>query len=99
MPRVKKSSPKIRLKRDRDGARKAIIEIVDGSVDPYIAYRYLYKLYCSRSGLHDDLGEFFRIPGIEPDGPISVNDEFRQTVIELARSWLSRHPSQEGSSN
>ena len=96
MPRVKKSKPKIRLKRDRDAARKAISEIVDGNVDPYIAYRCLYKLYCRRSGLHDDLREFFRIPGIEPDGPICVNDEFRQTVVKLATNWLSQHPSGEG---
>jgi hypothetical protein len=93
MIRVKKSKPKARLERDRKGARKAIEAIVDGTSDPYIAYRYLYKLFCSKSGLHDELREFFTIPGIEPDGMIRVDDQFRQTVVNLATDWLSRHPS------
>jgi hypothetical protein len=92
MVRVKKPKPKARLQRDREHARGTIRKIVEGTVDPYTAYRYLYKLFCLRSGLHDELREFFRIPGVEPDGMIRVDDQFRHTIVKLATDWLSRHP-------
>jgi hypothetical protein len=93
MVRVKKRKPKARLARDRADARQAIEAIVNGTVDPYLAYRYLYKLFCLRSALHDELREFFRIPGVEPDGTIRVDEKFRHTVVNLATDWLARHPS------
>jgi len=92
MIRVKKSKAKARLLRRREQARKVIREICNGEEDPYIGYRLLYRIYCGTSGLHEELKAFFRIPGIEPDGNIRVNEEFRDNIRALAADFLSRHP-------
>ncbi len=45
--------------------------------DPFEGYRQLYRIYDGTSGLLDELKPFFRLPGIEPDGNLHVNDQFR----------------------
>jgi hypothetical protein len=92
MMRVKKSNAKLRLLHQRKEARKIIREICDGNEDPYVGYRRLYRIYCGTTGLHEELKVFFRIPGVEPDGRIRVDDEFREKIRALAADFLSRHP-------
>jgi hypothetical protein len=92
MIRVKKSKAKARLLRCRERARKVIREICNGEEDPYIGYRLLYKIYCGTSGLHEELKIFFPITGVEPDGTIRVDEEFRENIRALAADFLSRHP-------
>lgn len=70
-------------------ARSILEQIVDGSVNPYDGYRLLYGLYVNSSGLLAELRPIFRLPGIEPDGWIHVDDEFNRTVREAAAEWLA----------
>jgi len=92
MPRVKKSKANARLRRVKVEARTIIEGIAEGSLGPYIGYRGLYRLFCGSSGVHDDLREFFRIPGVEPDGLLRVDVAFRTMIRSLAKDWLVRHP-------
>ena len=66
--------------------------VVDGSCDPYEGYREAYGLYVGTSGMVEELKPLFRLAGIEPDGFIHVNDEFRRTVISAALDWLGKNP-------
>ena len=66
--------------------------IVDGGRDPYEGYREVYGIYVGTSGLAEELKPLFRLPGIEPDGTIHVDEDFRRTVIASAMDWLRHHP-------
>jgi len=70
-------------------ARQVLQEVVAGSLDPYEGYRRVYAIYVGSSGLAEELKPFFRFPGIEPDGFLRVDDEFRATIRKLASEWLS----------
>jgi hypothetical protein len=72
-------------------ARSILEEIADGTLDPYEGYRRVYGLYVNSSGLLDELKPLFRLPGIEPDGSLHVDDEFRNTVRTEALHWLSEN--------
>jgi hypothetical protein len=91
MIRVKKSKAKARLLQDKKKIRDTVEGIANGNVDAYVGYRKLYTIYCRRSGVHQELQAFFRIPGVEPDGRIQVDDAFRSTVRALAVAYLSKH--------
>lgn len=78
---------KIALRRIRD--RKRAKEILDrGTADVYENYRALYRLWTSNNAAVQELRPFFRIPGIEPDGALSVTDDFRKIVQSLAQEIL-----------
>jgi hypothetical protein len=91
MIRVKESKAKARLLQDTKQIRETIEGMASGSLDAYVGFRKLYAIYCRRSGVHQELEAFFRIPGIEPDGRIQVDDAFRSTVRALAVEYLSKH--------
>ena len=65
-------------------ARRVMQEVVDGSLDAYEGYRRVYGIYLGSSGLAEELKPFFRLPGIEPDGCLHVDDEFRSEIRRLA---------------
>ena len=67
-------------------ARRVLQEVVNGSLDAYEGYRRVYGIYLGTSGLA--LKPFFRLPGIEPDGCLHVDDEFRAKIRRLADEWL-----------
>lgn len=90
MERVKKAKARERRRKEMDRARNLLQEAVDGRLDPYVAYRELYHIYCGNTPLHDEFRHFFRLPGIEPDGCFSVDEKFRETVRVLARKWLAK---------
>jgi hypothetical protein len=48
----------------------------------------IYGIYLGTSGLAEELKPFFRLPGIEPDGCLHVDDEFRAKIRRLADEWL-----------
>ena len=73
-------------------ARGVLRKIADGSRDPYEGYREVYGVYLGTSGLAEELKPLFRLPGIEPDGTIHVNKDFRRTVIASAMDWLRQNP-------
>ncbi len=91
MIRVKKAKAKARLLREREKVRKILQGIADASLDPYLGYRQLNAIYCRTSGLHDEIRHFFRVPGVEADGIIRVDDAFRQNIRALAKEWLVKH--------
>ena len=69
-------------------ARQVLQEVVSGSLDAYEGYRRVYGIYLGSSGLAEELKPFFRLPGIEPDGFLRVDDEFRAMIRRLADAWL-----------
>jgi hypothetical protein len=69
-------------------ARRVFQEVVSGSLDAYEGYRRVYGIHLSTSGLAAELTPFFQLPGIEPDGFLHVNDEFRAMIRRLADAWL-----------
>ena len=69
-------------------ARVVFQDVVSGSLDAYEGYRRVYAIYASSNGLAEELKPLFRLPGIEPDGFLHVDDEFRATIRRLAGEWL-----------
>jgi hypothetical protein len=69
-------------------ARRVLQEVVSGTRDPYEGYRRVYAIYVGSGGLAGELKAFFRLPGIEPDGFLHVDDEFRAMIRRLAGEWL-----------
>ena len=72
-------------------ARQVLQQVVDGSLDAYEGYRSIYGIYLDTSGLAEELKPFFRLPGVEPDGFLHVDDEFRIMIRRLAGEWLHCH--------
>ena len=60
-----------------------------GTADVYKGYRRLYGLWCSNDAAVQELRPLFRMEEIEPDGRLSVTEEFRQEVLSLAKQILA----------
>ena len=75
---------KERREEKRKAARELLRGIVSGKAEVYTAYRSLYTIWCSHNSAVQELRPMFRIPGIEPDGPLSVTAEFETRVRALA---------------
>lgn len=73
-------------------AREVLRAITSGHRDPYEGYREIYGIYLDASGMVDELKPLFRLPDIHPDGPIRVDDKFRQTILAAANDWLQCNP-------
>ena len=80
-----------RRARTLETARGVLSAIVNGSRDPYQGYRGLYGIHPGASGAVEELKPLFRLPGIEPDGSIHVDNQFRRIVIAAA-DWLRENP-------
>ena len=72
--------------RNRAGA--LLKSLSEGSIDTYEGYRQLYGLWRSYNAAVQELRPFFRIPGVEPDGRLSVTDDFRSEIRSLAAKIL-----------
>jgi hypothetical protein len=81
-----------RKARALENARNILHEVVDGKLDPYEGYRQVYSIYVGTSGIAEELKPLFRLPGIDPDGHINVDDAFRRFVVTSAADWLTRNP-------
>jgi hypothetical protein len=55
--------------------------LVVGKADAYEGYRHLYSLLWANNMALQELRPLFRMDGIEPDGRISVIEEFREAVV------------------
>jgi hypothetical protein len=82
------SKVKIRRRASRQAAKELLQGIAAGEADVYLAYRGLYRLWCSNNAAVQELRPLFRIDGVDPDGRLSVTDEFREMVRALARDIL-----------
>ena len=56
----------------------------------YENYRALYMLWCGNNAAVQELRPLFRIPGIEPDGQLRVDEKFRRTVQQIATDILTK---------
>lgn len=74
----------------RQAARELLQDLVAGKTDAYQAYRSLYGLWCSDNAAVQELRPLFRMDGIEPDGRLSVTEDFREQVLALAKQILSQ---------
>ncbi len=72
----------------RKEAKVLLNSLSDGSDDAYEAYRKLYRLWCTRNAHVPELRPLFRIPGVEPDGALSVTTEFREEIRSVAAQLL-----------
>jgi hypothetical protein len=83
---------KISLRRaaSREKARLLLEAVARREEDVYVGYRQLYGLWIGNNAAVEELRPLFRIPGIEPDGTLSVTDEFRDLVVKLAIEILPR---------
>ena len=82
------SKTTIRRIRDRKSANEILESLSQGTGDVYEGYRELYGLWRSNNAAVQELRPLFRIPGIDPDGALSVTEEFKKTVRSLAKEIL-----------
>ena len=73
-----------RRQQHRERAFALLQAIANGTGDVYDCYRGLHAIWCSINSAVPELRPLFRIPGVEPDGQLSVNAAFREEVRALA---------------
>lgn len=73
----------------RQTAKELLIGLTYGSSDVYETYRSLYHLWLTQNAAVPELQSLFEIPGIEPNGQISVTEDFRSHVRSLANTVLA----------
>jgi len=76
----------------RETARELLRGLASGSSDAYETYRTLYHLWCTQNSAVQELRPLFKIPGIEPDGQLSVTEEFNGHVRSSAIAILASLP-------
>lgn len=86
MSPLKKSAQ--RRIRDRERAEAVLKSLGEGSGDVDENYRTLYQLWCSNNSAVPELRPLFRIPEIEPEGTLTISEDFRRTVRSLASQIL-----------
>lgn len=79
---------KIRRIRNRKRAEAILKALSQGQGDVYDGYRTLYGIWCSNNAAVQELRPLFRMPGIKPDGFLSVAVGFRLDVRSLAAQIL-----------
>jgi hypothetical protein len=82
----------------RERAEKLLESLRTGTGNAYERYRALYALWCSNNGALEELRPLFRIPGIYPDGPLSVTEEFNERVRVVAQQIPPLDPNSKVSS-
>jgi hypothetical protein len=82
------SKIKGRRRATRQAAKEYLESVAFGDADVYLTYRSLYGLWCRNNAAVEELRPLFRIDGVDPDGKLSVTDEFRERVRSLARNIL-----------
>jgi|SRR5580692_8658875 hypothetical protein len=79
----------VRRNQCRERAGAILRTLSQGSGDVYLCYRELYSLWTSNNAAVLELKPLFRIPGIEPDGALSVPDSFKAEVRSIAAQIMS----------
>jgi hypothetical protein len=86
MTPVKKSE--VRRAASRKHARRLLASLISGDRDVYEAYRELYGLWCANNSAVQELRPLFQISGVEPDGHLSITEEFRKEVVAISQTIL-----------
>ena len=68
--------------------KELLEQIVAGEIEVYVGYRRLYGQWCKNSAAVQELRPMFRIPGIEPDGLLSVSEKFNKEIVSMAQELL-----------
>jgi hypothetical protein len=78
----------VRKTASRKRAKELLGLLINGDHDIYEAYRELYGLWCSNNSAVQELRPLFRMPGVEPDGQLSVTEEFRKEIVAISKTIL-----------
>ena len=73
-------------------AKELLSGLASGSTDADETYRSLYHLWRTQNSVLEELRPLFRIPGIEPDGQLSVTEEFKSQLRSSAIAILASLP-------
>ena len=76
----------------RQTAKELLISLTSGASDAYETYRSLYHLWITHHAAVPQLQPLFEMPGIEPNGQISVTEDFRSHVRSVATTVLASLP-------
>ena len=72
----------------RQMAKELLHGLMSGTADTYETYRSLYCLFIGSAV--PELQPLFTIPGIEPDGQLSVTEDFKRQVLSSATAVLAK---------
>ncbi len=75
----------------RKNARSILEAAASGNIDAYEAYRQLYGIWRSSNAAVPELRPLFSISFYEPDGILSVSDDFRREIISVVRKIIADH--------
>ena len=89
---IEKDYPGLLIQNPRQAARELLRGLASGSSDAYETYRSLYHLWCTQKAAVQELWPLFRIPDIEPDGQLSVTEEFIGQMRSSAMAILASLP-------
>jgi hypothetical protein len=76
----------------KQAAKELLRGLASGASNVCETYRNLYHLWCTQNSDLEELRSLFRIPGIEPDGQLSVTEEFKNQVRSSAIAILASLP-------
>jgi hypothetical protein len=79
-------------KPSRQTAKELLRNLASGSSDVYETYRDLYHLWRKPNLPVEELQPLFTIPGIEPDGQLSVTEQFKSQLRTSAIAILATLP-------
>ena len=74
-----------RRRKVRQTASEILHQMIAGEIEVYVGYRRLYVYWCKSNAAIQELKPMFRIPALEPDGVLSITDEFNAKIISSAR--------------
>jgi hypothetical protein len=86
------SKVELRRRAIRKASLRVLEQIVSGEIEVYIGYRDLYAHWCGNNSAVPELRPMFRIPNVEPNGALSMTEEFKAQVISIAREILAHFP-------
>ena len=80
---------KVRQRFQREEALRILEDLAAGRAeDLFVAYTRLFGLWNGNDPVLRELRPLFTIPGIDPCGSFSVNNEFRKQILSLAAAIL-----------
>jgi hypothetical protein len=72
----------------RKQAKRILTSLIYGDQDLYQEYRELYGLWCANNSAVQELRPLFQISGAEPNGRLSITEEFRKEVVAISQTIL-----------
>jgi hypothetical protein len=73
----------------RQTAKELLRGLASGTADTYETYRSLYQIWLFHNSSVQELRPLFSIPGVEPDGQLSVTEDFKKQILSSATAILA----------